>query len=99
MLMASRGRPLNPLRAPARQAGVRYYVDEAPCDMCGNNKRYVSNANCVFCAISRGSARYAGLDEAAKAAVKARDHERYVKRMTEAEAELEVTRKHVESPE
>ena len=87
--MASRGRPLNLLRATAKQAGERYYADQNPCDFCGTNKRYVSNAGCVACAITRGNARYAALDEAGKAVIKARDHDRYVKRMADAEAASE----------
>lgn len=82
--MASRGRPVNPLRAAAREAGEKYYADQASCDFCGTNKRYVSNAGCVACAISRGNARYAALDENQKAIIKARDHERYVNRMAES---------------
>ena len=85
--MPTRGRPPNPLRAAAKQAGEKYYADQAPCDFCGTNKRYVSNAGCVACAITRGNARYAGLDSAAKADLKAKDHDRYVKRMADAEAE------------
>jgi hypothetical protein len=81
--MVSRGRPRNPLRAAAREAGEKFYAEQDPCDFCGTNKRYVSNAGCVACAISRGNARYAALDETAKAVVKARDHERYVNRMAE----------------
>jgi hypothetical protein len=72
------------LRAAAKQAGERFYEDQNPCDFCGTNKRYVSNAGCVYCAISRGNARYAGLDEDAKAALKQKDHDRYVKRMAES---------------
>ena len=79
--MASRGRPLNPLRAAARQAGEKFYTEQFPCDFCGTNKRYVSNAGCVACAIARGNARYAALDEDAKAALKVADHERYLNRM------------------
>lgn len=79
--MASRGRPPNLLRAAAREAGEKYYADQNPCDFCGTNKRYVSNAGCVACAISRGNARYAALDSDAKATVKAKDHSRYLKRM------------------
>lgn len=82
--MATRGRPINPLRAAARQAGEKFYADQQPCDFCGTNKRYVSNAGCVSCAITRGNTRYAGLDEAAKAVLKAKDHDRYVKRMAES---------------
>lgn len=82
--MASRGRPPNPLRAAAREAGEKFYADQAPCDFCGTNKRYVSNAGCAACAIARGNARYAALDEDAKAALKAADHDRYIKRMAES---------------
>ena len=79
--MASRGRPPNPLRAAAREAGEKYYADQNPCDFCGTNRRYVSNAGCVACAIARGNARYAALDETAKAALKVADHDRYLERM------------------
>jgi hypothetical protein len=83
--MASRGRPINPLRAAAREAGEKFYADQVECSFCGTNKRYVSNAGCVACAISRGSARYASLDDAGKAAQAAHDHERYLKRMAKNE--------------
>lgn len=76
----ARGRPPNPLRDAARQAGERFYADAYPCDICGSNKRYVSNAACAACAVARGNARYAALDEEAKAAHAARDHARYVAR-------------------
>lgn len=82
--MASRGRPINPLRSAAKQAGERFYADQDPCSFCGTNKRYVSNAGCVACAIARGNNRYAALDDDAKLAVKARDHERYLKRIAES---------------
>jgi len=82
--MTTRGRPINLLRAAARQAGEKFYADQFPCDFCGTNKRYVSNAGCAACAIARGNARYAGLDTGQKAVVKARDHDRYVKRMAES---------------
>jgi hypothetical protein len=78
--MASRGRPPNPLRAAAREAGEKYYADQNPCDFCGSNRRYVSNAGCVACAISRGNSRYAALDETAKGVLKQSDHDRYMKR-------------------
>lgn len=83
MASRGRGRPPNPLRAAARQAGEKFFMAQDPCDFCGTNKRYVSNAGCVACAIVRGNARYQGLDADAKAAVKQRDHDRYVKRMLE----------------
>ena len=67
--MASRGRPPNLLRSAARQAGEKFYADQFACDFCGTNKRYVSNAGCVECAIARGNARYHALDEKAKAEV------------------------------
>ena len=82
--MASRGRPPNLLRAAAKHAGEKFYADQQPCDFCGTNRRYVSNAGCVECAIARGNARYHALDEKAKAEVKKRDHDRYVKRMADA---------------
>jgi hypothetical protein len=82
--MASRGRPPNPLRAAAREAGEKFYADQEPCDFCGTNKRYVSNAGCVACAITRGNSRYAALDDEAKAALKVKDHDRYLKRIAES---------------
>ena len=82
--MVSCGRPPNPLRAAAREAGEKYYTAQHPCDFCGTDKRYVTNGGCVACAIARGNARYAALDEEAKAIVKQRDHDRYVKRMAES---------------
>lgn len=82
--MASRGRPPNPLRAAAREAGEKFYADQYPCDFCGTNKKYVANGGCVACAIARGNARYAALDEEAKAALKVADHNRYLKRMAES---------------
>jgi hypothetical protein len=84
--MATRGRPPNPLRAAAKQAGERFYADQQCCDFCGTNKRYTSNAGCAACAISRGNARYAALDEAAKAVLKVADHDRYLKRMADDDA-------------
>lgn len=72
-----RGRPPNPFRAAARAAGERTYADEFPCEVCGTNKRYVSNMGCVACVIDRGQHRYAGLDEEQKAAQKLRDHNRH----------------------
>jgi hypothetical protein len=83
--MATRGRPPNPLRAAAKHAGEKFYADQFPCDFCGTNRRYVSNAGCVACAITRGNARYAALDSDQKAILKAKDHERYVERMTDEE--------------
>ncbi len=72
-----RGRPPNPRRAAARAAGERTYADEFPCEVCGTNKRYVSNMACVSCAVSNGQARYAGLDEEQKAAQKQHDKDRH----------------------
>jgi len=72
-----RGRPPNPRRAAARAAGERTYADEFPCEVCGTNKRYVSNMACISCAVSRGQDRYRGLDEEQKAAQKLRDHNRH----------------------
>jgi hypothetical protein len=82
--MASRGRPFNLLRAAARQAGEKFYAAQHSCDECWTNKRYVINGNCVQCAINRGGARYASLDEEGKAVLKQKDHDRYVKRMAES---------------
>jgi len=69
------------LRAAAREAGEKFYADQEACSFCGTNRRYVSNAGCAACAISRGSARYAALDDTGKVAQAARDHDRYLKRM------------------
>ena len=82
--MAHRGRPPNLLRLAAKEAGEKFYASQDFCSFCGTNKRYVSNAGCVECAIARGNARYHALDEKAKAEVKKRDHDRYVKRMADA---------------
>lgn len=82
--MVPRGRPINPTRAAAKAAGARFYADDLPCAICGTLEKYVSNSGCRRCAINRGTARYAALDKAARAAIKVRDHERYVKRMSES---------------
>ena len=79
----ARGRLPNLFRNAAREAGDRYYADAEPCRICGTNKRYTSNKGCVACAIARGSARYAALDEQTKTVLKQRDHDRYVVRMAE----------------
>jgi hypothetical protein len=84
IMAATRGRPINQLRAAAKAAGEKFYADQGPCFGCGTNKRYVSNAGCVACAISRGNSRYAALDEDGKAVLKVKDHDRYVKRMAES---------------
>lgn len=78
----ARGRPPNPYRQAAIEAGEKYYADEKPC-ICGTNKRYTSNKGCVACAIARGNARYAALDEQAKTVLKQKDHERYIKQLAE----------------
>jgi len=81
-----RGRRPNQHRVAARLAGEKFYDDPAECDFDGTHKRYVSNAACVACAIARGKARYASLDEDAIAVLKARDHDRYVQRLGKEEA-------------
>ena len=83
--MTTRGRLPNPIRAAAKAAGERFYTDQDFCSFCGTNRRYVSNAGCVACAITRGKSRYAALDEGMRAALKVRDHDRYVKRMANEE--------------
>lgn len=80
----SRGRPFNANRAAARAAGEKFYVDQDPCRICGTDKRYVSNAGCVCCGIARSRGRYAALDDEGKAAIKAADHARYLKRVAES---------------
>ena len=74
------GRPGNPLKEAAQAAGEKFFHDPTPCMFCGTHKHYASNASCVACAIERGKARYAKLDEAAKAVLKVQDHERYQRR-------------------
>lgn len=76
----SRGRPPNLLRAAARKAKQKTYIEQNPCAVCGTNLRYTSNTACVACSIERGKAKYAALDEAQKAAHKASDHARYLRR-------------------
>lgn len=76
----ARGRPPNLARNEARAAGLRIYVDPNPC-FCGSDTKYVSNAQCVECLIAAGKAKYAALDPDAKAAVAARDHVRYQRRL------------------
>ncbi len=83
----ARGRPPNLLRSAAKQAGEKYYLDQSPCDFCGTSKRYVCNGACVACVINRSSARYAGLDEAAKADLRKRDAERYIERVTRKQSQ------------
>lgn len=74
-------RPPNASRNLARDVGDKTYSDEAnPC-FCGACIRYTSNAQCVACAIDKGKTRYAGLDDAALAELKARDHARYETRL------------------
>lgn len=76
-----RGRPHNIPRATALAAGERTYLDESnPC-FCGGTSRYAVNAQCIECAISKGKTRYAALDADALAALKAKDHSRYVARL------------------
>jgi hypothetical protein len=80
----SRGRPFNVNRAAARAADEKFYLDQVECDFCGTNRRYVSNAACVACSIARSRGRYAALDDEGKAAIKAADHDRYLKRVAES---------------
>lgn len=74
-------RPPNPTRQSAIAAGEKTYTDEAAPCFCGGVVRYVSNTQCVECAIAKGKARYAAMDSAALAALKAKDHTRYVTRL------------------
>lgn len=74
-----RGRPPNAPRNEAREAGLKRF-DGEPC-WCGCVTRYVSNAQCVECSIAAGKGRYAGLDPERLAAMKARDHARYLERV------------------
>ena len=75
-------RPPNPSRASARAEGSKTYSDELnPCMCCGGDVRYTSNAQCVACAIAKGRDRYAGLDDEALAALKAKDADRYAARL------------------
>lgn len=75
-----RGRPPNVPRNEARAAGLRTYTDPEGC-WCGGTARYTSNAQCVDCSIAKGRARYAALDEAGLAELKAADHARYLARL------------------
>lgn len=76
-----RGRPVNLPRGAALRAGDKTYIDESnPC-FCGGVVRYVSNAQCIDCAIAKGRTRYAALDPDALAALKAKDHARYEARL------------------
>lgn len=79
----ARGRPPNPFRDVARQAGEKFYAEADDCIFCGTNKHYTVNGACVACTVARGVARYAALDEAAKAKIAAADHDRYVKRLAD----------------
>jgi hypothetical protein len=81
----ARGRPINPLRDAARISGEKFYADDADCILCGTNKHYSVNGACVACTIERGKAKYAALDDGAKAAHAARDHERYIKKLATQE--------------
>jgi hypothetical protein len=80
--MRKGGRAPNLPRNAARAAGLKFYLDQ-PCYICGCTKRYVSNAECVDCAIAAGQARYAARDDEARANQKRRDHERYLRRCHE----------------
>lgn len=74
-------RPPNPTRQAAISAGEKIYTDDAAPCFCGATLRYVSNTQCVECAIAKGRARYAALDSAARAALKSKDHARYERRL------------------
>lgn len=80
----ARGRAPNVPRNEAREAGVKIYADPRLC-FCGSDRRYTSNAQCVDCAIAAGRAKYAALDDDERAAQRARDHERYLKRLGEGD--------------
>jgi len=74
-----RGRPPNPFRAAAREAGSKFYKGRDPCPVCDTNLRYTKNTACVACTIEHSRAYYAGLDDEQKAAHKAADHDRYMR--------------------
>lgn len=77
-----RGRAPNIPRAEARTAGLKTYADGRLC-LCGCASKYTSNAQCVECTILKGRERYAALGERALAALKAKDRERYLRRIEE----------------
>lgn len=72
-------RAKNAVRAAAKAAGEKFYLD--PCEICGSELRYVVNGACQMCAINKAKLRYAALDETGRAAHKARDHDRYLRRL------------------
>lgn len=75
------GRRPNLPRSEARERGDKTYSDPGnPC-LCGEDVRYVSNAQCVACMIDKGRARYASLTDEQKAAHAERDRRRYLKRV------------------
>lgn len=81
------GRPQNLPRAEARAAGRKYFKAENPCrrgpveNPCGDTRRYVSNAECVTCAIRQGMDRYHALDDDAREALRLRSAARYAARV------------------
>lgn len=78
-----RGRAPNIPRAEARTAGLKTYADGRLCLLCGCPAKYTSNAQCVDCTIQKGRERYAALEPRALAALKAKDRERYLRRIEE----------------
>jgi len=80
----SRGRPANADRAAARQRGDKRYLDPSPCEVCGDQEKYVANGACVSCAIAAGKLRYASFTLRQKVEQKDRDRARYLKRLTES---------------
>lgn len=77
------GRPACIERAQARELGLRFYTAAEACSVCFDDRRYVSNAQCVTCLINAGKNRYATLDEDQHEARRVRDHARYMRRAAE----------------
>lgn len=75
------GRPPNPSRNLARDAGETTYNAEASPCFCGGVVRYTSNAQCVDCAIAKGKERYAALDPGERETLRVKDHARYERRL------------------
>lgn len=74
------GRPANIEREQARAAGLRFYTAADACDRCFDDRRYVSNGQCVTCSINAGKLRYRALDPGQHEVRRAREHARYMAR-------------------
>lgn len=51
------GRPKDPLRAAALDAGLMCYTSESPCKNCGGLERYSRNGVCRACATGKSGKR------------------------------------------